>query len=116
VEDAKPAPCDDCAVDVTPYDEDQRPTEGAWEWYMVRDETWQAASRAGDPPRILYIGCLEHRLGRRLEPEDFADLPLNEPNGLESARLRDRLVSGAGEMARVAQVKWHSSTTGKTMA
>lgn len=91
VEQAKPTSCDDCAIDVTPYDEDGRPTEGGWEWYMVRDEVWQEASRDGQPARILCVGCLEQRIARRLKPDDFADLPLNEPGGLESHRLLDRL-------------------------
>jgi len=58
---------------------------------MVRDEIWEAASRDHDPARILCIGCLEQRIGRQLTPGDFADLPLNEPGGLESPRLLDRL-------------------------
>lgn len=91
VDAAKPKACDDCAIDVTPYDEDGRPTEGAWEWYMVHDAVWEAASRDGQPARILCIGCLEQRLGRRLEPNDFANLGINEPGGLESDRLLDRL-------------------------
>lgn len=91
VEGAKPTTCDDCAIDVTPYDEDGRPTEGAWEWYMVRDEIWVAASRDGPTPRILCIGCLEERLGRRLAAADFSEFGINEPGGLESSRLHDRL-------------------------
>lgn len=91
VEGGKPTSCDDCAIDVTPYDEDGRPTEGAWEWYMVRNDVWEAASRDDEPARILCIGCLEQRIGRHLRPDDFADLPLNELGGLESPRLLDRL-------------------------
>ena len=90
VEGGKPTSCDDCTIDVTPYDEDGRPTEGAWEWYMVRDDIWQAADRDHEP-RILGVGCLEQRIGRQLTSDDFADLPLNEPGGLETARLLNRL-------------------------
>jgi hypothetical protein len=40
------------------------------EVYMVRDAVWK---RAGMEPLggCLCIGCLERRLGRRLEPKDF---------------------------------------------
>lgn len=91
VEDGKPTACDDCTLDVTPFDEDGRPIEGAWEWYLVRDEIWKAASGNREPPRILCVHCLEQRIGRRLIPGDFADLPINAPGVLDSERLRDRL-------------------------
>jgi hypothetical protein len=58
---------------------------------MVRDEVWEAASRDGHLARILCIGCLEQRLGQRLAPNDFSELGINEPSGLESDRLLDRV-------------------------
>lgn len=86
-----PTTCDDCGGDVTPYDDYGRPVEGGWEWYMVRSEVWEAAANQGGPPRILCIGCLEDRIGRRLMPSDFADLPINQPGWAASERLIDRL-------------------------
>lgn len=46
--------CDDCGTDCAEINEN----------YMVRDELW--------PPNVatLCVGCLEHRLGRQLVPDD----------------------------------------------
>lgn len=91
-----PKACDDCGDDVTPYDEYGRPVEKGWEWYMVRSEVWADASRDDEPPRILCIGCLEDRIGRRLEPGDFSDAGINkEPGWVCSERLLDRLLGAA---------------------
>lgn len=80
--------CTDCDVDVMPHDEDGFPVDGGSERYMVLDEVWDAALGEG----WLCVGCLESRLGRRLCVEDFKpDLPINEPDGLMSPRLRGRL-------------------------
>ena len=43
------------------------------EYYMVTDELWAEFGEKG----MLCIGCLENRMGRRLEPEDFTNCPLN---------------------------------------
>jgi len=40
------------------------------EVYIVRDRVWKAAGM-GPWGGCLCIGCLEHRLGRRLTPKDF---------------------------------------------
>jgi hypothetical protein len=87
----KPTPCDDCLNDVTPYEEDGRPVENGWEWYMVRTQVWEAAHRGGVAPRFLCIGCLETRIDRNLLPDDFASVPLNEPGWADTQRLLDRL-------------------------
>jgi hypothetical protein len=86
-----PTTCDDCVKEVTPYDEYGRPVEGGWEWYMVRSEIWEAAGHGRKPPRILCIGCLEARIGRRLTPEDFSDLEINRAGWTSTERLIDRL-------------------------
>lgn len=86
-----PTTCDDCGDDVTPYDDYGYPVEGGWEWYMVRPEVWEVASRDGERPRILCIGCLEDRIERRLTPGDFADFEINRPGWMCSERLVDRL-------------------------
>jgi hypothetical protein len=63
------------------------------EYYMVGDDLW-ADYGAGD--RVLCIGCLEIRIGRRLTPADFTDCGANkDPDATRSARLRDRLGLGA---------------------
>lgn len=66
------------------------------EYYMLQDRVWSEANPAGKG--MLCIGCLEHRLGRRLEPSDFTGAPINtQPARLElsqSKRLNSRLKGG----------------------
>jgi hypothetical protein len=59
------------------------------EYYMVRDSIWK---RAGDVKGYLCIGCLEKRLGRRLTPRDFADVPCNDWIETKTPRLVSRMV------------------------
>jgi hypothetical protein len=73
--------CLDCGVD----------TVAIGEYYVVRDEVWAQAAKPLDG--MLCIGCLEGRLGCRLEPGDFDDFPLNRiccRTG--SARMRARFL------------------------
>jgi hypothetical protein len=89
-----PSSCDGCGIDVTPYDFYGQPVADSWEWFMVTDEVWQAAS--GDPSaRFLCVGCLEARISRRLRPEDFSDFAVNEISGLTTPRLASRLRNAA---------------------
>jgi hypothetical protein len=60
------------------------------EWYMVHNDLWLRAHPAKDGK--LCIGCLERRLGRRLQPNDFTDVPVNEPGRGKSRRLNSRLL------------------------
>jgi hypothetical protein len=57
------------------------------EYYMVRKAVWEESGmeRYGG---MLCIGCLENRLGRMLNSEDFTDAPINHCPG--SARLMSR--------------------------
>lgn len=68
--------CADCGVDNLELGED----------YMVHDELWPQEVARG----TLCIGCLERRIGRRLRPDDFPDLPINHAPG-RSRRLRARI-------------------------
>jgi hypothetical protein len=43
---------------------------------MVHDSVWKLA---GMGPDMLCIGCLEARLGRKLEPHSFTDVLCNGP-------------------------------------
>ena len=65
------------------------------EFYMVKDEVWDAAVGPDSFLRdfFLCVGCLELRLGRRLGADDFSDVPLNEIDGGQSPRLRDRMTA-----------------------
>ena len=74
--------CHDCRVETLPVD----PGHYA-EYYMVRDDVWQDAIMAGllpglaelgpPPIRMLCVGCLEARIGRRLTADDFIDAPIH---------------------------------------
>jgi len=47
------------------------------DYYMVRDDIWQSVR--GDA-RFLCLGCVEKRLGRKLESDDFTDVIANWEN------------------------------------
>lgn len=68
------APCTDCKVC----------TLSIGEWYMVKDHLW--------PPGAQYlcIGCLEQRLGRKLNLFDF-DYCLGNIEWKQSERFANRL-------------------------
>jgi hypothetical protein len=72
--------CADCGVDCWP-----------WEWYQVTNAVWEQA-RGGH--RCLCISCLEDRLDRALEREDFPPLVVNDDSELDTVRLRLRKGSG----------------------
>lgn len=73
--------CVDCRVDTDALDE----------YYMVHDELWEAAGVPRDGG-MLCVGCLEARLGRRLEARDFTGAPVNDPGEYHmSPRLLSRL-------------------------
>ena len=40
---------------------------------------------------LLCIGCVEARLGRRLETDDFGNAPINWLRPTQSSRLRERI-------------------------
>jgi hypothetical protein len=44
-----------------------------YEYYMVHDEVWDKVATQG----MLCIGCLESRLKRLLNKNDFTDAPIN---------------------------------------
>ena len=78
--------CADCGVDTIPDEPDFD-----CEWYTVHDHIW---AQVGLGRGFLCIGCLEARIGRRLQPEDFPDVPVNDPQRYKltsSDRLLDRL-------------------------
>jgi hypothetical protein len=76
-------PCSDCGADTTPV------TRHGCEYYMVTADVWESAKI--EMQGILCIGCLENRLGRRLQPCDFSTAPVNDPDPIwDTPRLRDR--------------------------
>jgi hypothetical protein len=64
-------------------------TSAIGEYYMLRDEVWLEANPDGDG--MLCVGCLEKRLGRRLEPTDFTESTHNFVDRA-SPRLRSRVL------------------------
>lgn len=63
--------CVDCGTDVCPTE------VGRAEFYMVHDPVWAAAGIAPNGG-CLCVGCLEARLGRHLDADDFANVPMND--------------------------------------
>ena len=61
------------------------------EYYMVEDELWAIATDDCGKCVMLCIGCLENRIGGKLEPDDFPDYPINRGFFDYSARLANRL-------------------------
>jgi hypothetical protein len=47
---------------------------------IVHPCVWEKAGMEGDYSGCLCIGCLEKRIGRRLQPFDFAEHVFNDPN------------------------------------
>lgn len=101
-----PYVCVDCNVDTTAED-------GIAEYYNVHNFVWCEAF-GFDPLEVLdkngryfydyidqaqnvgmlCIGCLERRIGRELEADDFSDAPINWNQGrgyIRSERFEDRL-------------------------
>lgn len=72
-----PQPCMDCDLDC--HDE----------YYVVHHHVWREAvgRRAG----FLCVLCLEERLGRRLDPDDFLPCGANDLDWRKTARLRRRM-------------------------
>ena len=80
--------CQDCGVDTTPCTGKRGCRhKGKWEHYMVTKALWE---QAGMDSGFLCIGCLERRIGRRLTPADFPDLPINYPDPWDTERLASR--------------------------
>lgn len=64
------------------------------EGYIVHDHVWQKAGMEGGYSGCLCIGCLEKRIGRKLEPFDFGDHIFNDPSLPGTPRRLDRLTGG----------------------
>ena len=79
--------CIDCGVN----------TFDLGEYYNVHDRIWASAGM-GSHDGMLCIGCLEKRIGRKLEPGDFGYCLINhDPLYFRSSRFFNRL--GWGEYA-----------------
>jgi hypothetical protein len=68
--------CVDCNVDSCAVDG----------LYMVHDRVWPIGRLDG----MLCVACLEQRIGRRLTPADFQDVPCNRWPHTHSRRLMSR--------------------------
>jgi len=76
-------PCHDCGRRTT-ADGGLADGLGGREFYVVHDDVWPIGGLDG----FLCVECLECRIGRRLVPGDFPDVPANAPNPADSPRLR----------------------------
>jgi hypothetical protein len=88
--------CMDCGID----------TNEIREYFMVEDHLWK--QNVPEYHGFLCIGCLESRIGRKLDKNDFpAHLPINDPDGFffpHSDRLRTRLTTmGSIDGADISQ-------------
>jgi len=81
--------CLDCGVNTNFIDE----------YYMVNKDVWK---KSKGKKGMLCIGCLEKRIGRRLLPEDFTDVPVNKLPDPRSARLDDRIRGRQVSIAKVS--------------
>jgi len=63
------------------------------EYYILKNQLW--ANVHPDNKGMLCIGCVEDRLGRKLNKDDFLECPLNSEHNMfkKSDRLLDRLNS-----------------------
>jgi hypothetical protein len=82
--------CADCGLETLPR-------KGKSELYMIDDDLWNIA-RHVDPVRrsevLLCVGCVERRLGRMLDRNDFdMDLPINDLKNRHTPRLMERLTN-----------------------
>jgi hypothetical protein len=57
--------------------------------YCVTPAVWAAAVLAHEAAAC--VRCLERRLGRRLEPDDFSDAPINGWAWQQTSQLRQRI-------------------------
>jgi hypothetical protein len=65
----------------------------AGEYYILRDDVWLSTGLKQDGG-MLCIGCVESRLGRRLNRADFTSAGINmQPNAWRSARFNKRLAA-----------------------
>jgi hypothetical protein len=72
--------CLDCGVD----------TVALGEYYALHEDVWLRAHPAGEG--MLCIGCVERRLGRRLNALDFTAAPVNFDRS--ESRVRERVARG----------------------
>lgn len=85
----------DCGTDTAPCNNKRNCRRGRtcrhnagkrWEWYMVWPAVW-ARAVGPDAPGYLCIECIEKRLGRPLNCDDFTDAAVNLPGRWDSPRL-----------------------------
>lgn len=64
----------------------------SYEHYFATNEVWMKQAGMGEAG-MLCVGCLERRIGRRLEPTDFTDAHINNPKTHPmTMRLRARIL------------------------
>jgi hypothetical protein len=121
--------CCDCGMDTMPV---RKPKPGTFEQFIVNDDVWVAAGMTPgkiDPLNhelvgggFLCVGCIETRLGRRLQIEDFnpitIPLLIGEPWPTERLRSRALYRTQADEDAvkLAPQPEWQTEFTERGLA
>ena len=82
--------CIDCRTDLDPDPLGPFGAPVAEYFYLVHDRIWRQAGMTAARGSFLCVGCLELRLGRELQGEDFKDSFTNRPQRQDSPRLADR--------------------------
>lgn len=93
--------CDDCQtlIGLPPPNPDREyknairvHSEGLREYFHIKNDVWGTVAKSHE---CLCIRCLEERLGRELESEDFTDTPCNDVHRfIVSGLMRDRVLRG----------------------
>jgi hypothetical protein len=76
----------------------------AGDWFMVKNSVWRRGQRAGKC-RFLCVGCLEHRIGRKLSADDFRRSAKVNFDGEKSAKtLALQQLRQLGVLAILAEI------------
>ena len=73
--------CIDCGMDTSGFIDHQ--SRAPSEYYLLHDELWEEIVSESNRSRMLCIGCVENRLGRKLTKNDF-DPGKNNDGGINS--------------------------------
>ena len=73
--------CMDCGKD----------TDASEEYYMLRNPLWRQAVKRPHRKGMLCLDCVEIRLGRPLNAEDFTEAPVNAQQAAICPALARRL-------------------------
>lgn len=84
--------CADCHDNLAIFPTSFLSVASGWfaNWFMVKDRVWRRGQLKGKC-RFLCVGCLEHRIGRKLSAADFRRNARVNFTSQKSAKLRQRM-------------------------